>query len=69
MCRQKQFLTSIPVKRERIVRTVHNVYEEAGNVVREKLFDLGQKPTGTLRFLSYVQNVIEMVSNGGIYRG
>lgn len=48
---------------------MHNVYEEAGNVVREKLFDLGQKPTGTLRFLSYVQNVIEMVSNGGIYRG
>ena len=52
-------------KKEKVVRTVHDIYDEAGDVVGEKLFDLRQESTGTLRFLAYIQNVIEMISNGG----
>jgi len=54
-------------KKEKIVHTVHDVYDEEGNIVGEKLFDLRQESTGTLRFLAYIQNIIEMISNGGVF--
>lgn len=54
-------------KKEKIVRTVHDIYDENGNVVGEKLFDLRQESTGTLRFLAYIQNIIELISNGGVF--
>lgn len=54
-------------KKKKVVRTVHEVYDEAGNIVGEKLFDLRQESTGTLRFLAYIQNIVEMVSNGGVF--
>lgn len=53
--------------KERIVRTVHDVYDENGNVVDEKLFDLQQESMGTLRFLAYIQNIIEMICKGGVF--
>lgn len=54
-------------KKEKVVRTVHDIFDEAGNVVGEKTFDLQQESTGTLRFLAYIQNIIEMISNGGVF--
>ena len=54
-------------KREKVIRTVHDIYDETGNVVGEKLFDLHQESTGTLRFLAYIQNAIEMISKGGVF--
>lgn len=54
-------------KKKKVVRTVHEVYDEAGNIVGEKLFDLRQESTGTLRFLAYIQNIVETVSNGGVF--
>ena len=38
-----------------------------GNIIGEKKFDLRQESTGTLRFLAYIQNIIEMVTNGGVF--
>lgn len=52
---------------EKVVRTVHDVYDDKGNIVGEKLFDLRQESTGTMRFLAYIQNIIEMISNGGVF--
>lgn len=54
-------------KKEKIVRTVHDIYDEDGNIVGEKLFSLSQESTGTLRFLAYIQSVIEMISDGGVF--
>lgn len=54
-------------KKEKVVRTVHDIYDDSGNVVGEKLFDLQQESTGTLRFLAYIQNIIEMISMGGVF--
>ena len=51
----------------KIVRTVHDVYDESGNVIGERLFNLQQESTGTLRFLAYIQNIVEMVSKGGVF--
>lgn len=54
-------------KKEKIIRTVHDIYDENGNVVGEKLFNLQQESTGTLRFLAYIQNIIDMISRGGVF--
>lgn len=54
-------------RKEEVVRTVHNIYDEDGNAVGEKLFDLRQESTGTLRFLAYIQNIIEMIADGGVF--
>lgn len=54
-------------KKEKVVRTVHDIYDENGNIVGEKKFDLQQESTGTLRFLAYIQNIIEMISKGGVF--
>lgn len=52
---------------EKIIRTVHEIYDKNGTVTGEKLFDLHQESSGTLRFLAYIQNVIEMISKGGVF--
>lgn len=54
-------------KKEKVVRTVHDIYDEVGNIVGEKFFDLRQESTGTLRFLAYIQNIVEMISKGGVF--
>lgn len=54
-------------KKEKVVRTVHNIYDETGNIIGENFFDLRQESTGTLRFLAYIQNIIEMISKGGVF--
>lgn len=54
-------------KIEKVVRTVHDIYDEQGKITGEKLFDLRQESTVTLRFLVYIQNVIEMMHRGGIF--
>jgi len=53
--------------KKKVVRTVHNVYDENRKVVGEKYFEFQQESTGTLRFLAYIQNVIEMIDNGGVF--
>lgn len=54
-------------KKVKVVKTIHDVFDDAGNIVGRKLFDLYQESTGTLRFLSYIQNVIDIVDKGGIF--
>ena len=53
--------------KEKIVRTVHDVYDDNGSVVDEKLLDLQQESTGTLRFLAYIQSILEMIDTGGVF--
>ncbi len=52
---------------QKVIRTVHDIYNAQGEVVGEKTFRLQQESTGTLRFLAYIQNVVEMISNGGVF--
>lgn len=54
-------------KEEEIIRTVHEVYNQEGEVVGEKYFDLQQESTGTLRFLAYLQNIMELIDTGGVF--
>jgi AAA15 family ATPase/GTPase len=51
----------------KVIRTIHNVYNEAGDVKGQQYFELFQESTGTLRFLSYIQDIIDMIDNGGVF--
>jgi len=54
-------------KKTKVIRTVHDIFDDAGNAVGEQTFDLPQESSGTLRFFAFIQNVIEMTSHGGVF--
>jgi len=58
--------TGKEIKRK-IIKTIHNVFDDDGNIIGQKDFDLLQESTGTLRFLSYIQNIIDLTKNGGVF--
>lgn len=50
-----------------VLKTVHNVYDESGNIVDKKYFSLSQESSGTLRFLSFIQDILSMMEIGGVF--
>lgn len=54
-------------KEQRVIRTIHDVYDNHGNIAGQRLFELQQESTGTLRFLAYIQEVIRMTEKGGVF--
>lgn len=54
-------------KENKVVKAIHKIYNSTGEVTGQQYFDLIQESTGTLRFLSYIQNVIDMTENGGVF--
>lgn len=54
-------------KEKKIVKTIHDIYDNNGNMSGQKLFELPQESTGTLRFLTYIQEVIGMTERGGVF--
>lgn len=46
--------------------TVHNVFDENDNIVGKKEFELYKESSGTLRFMSYIQDIIKIIDNGGV---
>ncbi len=54
-------------KKRKTIKTIHDIYDDEGNVCGQKEFDLSQESTGTLRFLTYIQEVIEMTERGGVF--
>jgi hypothetical protein len=50
-----------------VVKTIHNVYDANNNIIGEKSFNIQQESTGTLRFIAYIQNIINMVDDGGVF--
>ena len=53
--------------KQKTIKTIHDVYSDEGKIVGEESFDLHQESSGTLRFLSYIQNVVEMINRSGIF--
>lgn len=54
-------------KKRKTLKTIHDIYDEKGNICGQKQFELPQESTGTLRFLTYIQEVIEMTERGGVF--
>ena len=55
------------IHKQKTIRTIHNVYNEDGKKVDTVSFDLSQESSGTLRFLAYIQSVVDMIENGGVF--
>ncbi len=54
-------------KKRKFIKTIHNVYNNTGKIVDKKFFNLRQESSGTLRFLSYIQGILEMIEHGGVF--
>lgn len=47
--------------------TIHDVFDDNGNAIEERKFTLRQESSGTLRFMTYIQNAIRMIEEGGVF--
>ena len=54
-------------KKTPVPKAIHNIYDAKGNVVGEKLFDLKYESSGTLRFISFIQEILKIMDNGGVF--
>ncbi len=48
------------------IKTIHKKFDEKGNAIGEISFDLNQESSGTLRFLMFIQRIIEIQEKGGV---
>ena len=49
------------------IKTLHDVYNDAGEVVRKEEFDLRLESSGTIRYFSFIQYILNMMDNGGVF--
>lgn len=50
-----------------IIKAVHSIYDEVGNIIGEEAFDLKYESSGTIRFLSFIQEILRIIDNGGVF--
>lgn len=50
-----------------VIKTVHSIYNAEGNCVGEKTMDLRYESSGTLRFLSFIQEILLIMEKGGVF--
>lgn len=63
-----------PVENERVkgetkykIKTLHDVYNDAGEVTGTEKFDIRLESSGTIRYFSFIQYVLNMMENGGVF--
>lgn len=49
------------------VKTIHNVYNDKGDVVGEEKFDLSMESSGTIRYFSFIQYILNIIERGGVF--
>lgn len=49
------------------IKTVHNVYDNNGNILKEEKFDLELESSGTIRYFSFIQYILNMLDKGGVF--
>ena len=49
------------------VKTIHSVYNDKGEVIREEKFELSMESSGTNRYLSFIQYILNIIEEGGIF--
>ncbi len=50
-----------------VIKTVHDIYNRQGECVGQKTMDLKYESSGTLRFLSFIQEILMIMENGGVF--
>ena len=54
-------------RKEATIKCVHNVYDTNGIIIGEKAFELYDESSGTIRFISFIQNILELIEEGGVF--
>jgi AAA15 family ATPase/GTPase len=54
-------------EQEPLIKTIHPVFNADGVRVGSKSFDLPQESSGTLRFLSFIQDILILIEKGGVF--
>lgn len=49
------------------IKTIHNVYNDNGEVVRQEKFDLSLESSGTIRYFSFIQSILNIIEIGGVF--
>ena len=49
------------------IKTVHKVFDVEGNTIGEKEFNLEMESSGTIRYFSFIQYILNMMKNGGVF--
>lgn len=49
------------------VKTIHNVYNNAGVIVRQEKFGLDMESSGTIRYFSFIQYILNIIEVGGVF--
>lgn len=49
------------------VKTIHNVYNDAGEVIRKEKFELNMESSGTNRYFSFIQYILNIIEEGGVF--
>lgn len=54
-------------KKQKVIRTLHKVYDENGFHVGTERFNLDMESSGTIRFFNYIQHIIKVIEDGGVF--
>lgn len=49
------------------VKTLHKVYNDKGEMIREEKFDLNMESSGTNRYFSFIQYILNVIEEGGVF--
>lgn len=49
------------------IKTLHDVYDEEGEIVGKEEFDIRMESSGTIRYFSFIQYVLNMMNQGGVF--
>lgn len=49
------------------IKTVHDVYDEEGNIIRKEKFELNMESSGTIRYFSFIQYILNIIEDGGVF--
>jgi len=54
-------------KERKIIKTVHGIYDSEGNLKLKKVLDFKQESSGTIRFFSFIQEILSIIEEGGVF--
>lgn len=49
------------------IKTIHDVYDDKGVIVKQEEFDMREESSGTIRYFSFIQYILNMMDNGGVF--
>lgn len=49
------------------IKTIHDVYNDEGKVIRQEKFELNMESSGTIRYFSFIQHILNIIEDGGVF--